>query len=372
VEPKRKRGSALHYHWFIKHNDQTTMNRFSLALSSILSLSAAKAAEPGPVIFNHFDWEIVCDNTRTCRAAGYQPDDQDDQHHYFGASVLLTRAAGPNAAVDAALQVAPADEAPNRVTMHIDGRVLGGVELKDGGGRLNAAQTQALLAAILKSSNIRWTARQREYLLSTTGASAVLLKMDEFQGRLGTPGALVRKRTRAEASVLPAITIPSVKAARVSNDEIDPQLLTVPLRRSLLAELRHTVVTKNGNECPAFDEGMPQPKDLDIRQLSRQRLLVSLTCWTAAYNSGDAYWLVNAAPPYSPVLLTDKGSDYDKGVLTSHQRGRGIGDCGNSDTWTWDGGAFIRTSAEISQLCKSFPGGAWNMPSLVTKLESQK
>ena len=36
---------------------------------------------------------------------------------------------------------------------------------------------------------------------SSTGASAVLLKMDEYQGRIGTPGALVRKGTKAEAAV---------------------------------------------------------------------------------------------------------------------------------------------------------------------------
>jgi hypothetical protein len=183
----------------------------------------------------------------------------------------------------------------------------------------------------------------------------VLLKMDEFQGRLGTPGALVRKRSKAEASVPPPIPVPSIQAARVTDDEIDPRLLTMPQRRSLLAELKRSVVTRNGNECPAFDENMPQPKSLEIRRLSKQHLLVSLTCWTAAYNSGDAYWLVNAAAPYSPVLITGNGTDYVKGVLISHQRGRGIGDCGNSDTWTWDGSQFVRTGPRSAR-CARVPG----------------
>jgi hypothetical protein len=242
--------------------------------------------------------EIVCNNTGTCQAAGYQPEDQDDQHHFLGANVSLTRAAESNASVEAELQVAPADEAPDRVAMRIDARALGEVKLRDANGKLNAAQTKAMLAAVLKSSEIRWTARQDDYVLSTTGATTVLLKMDEFQGRLGTPGALVRKRSKAEASVPPPIPVPSIQAARVTDDEIDPRLLTMPQRRSLLAELKRSVVTRNGNECPAFDENMPQPKSLEIRRPSKQHLLVSLTCWTAAYNSGDAYWLVNAAAPY--------------------------------------------------------------------------
>lgn len=302
------------------------------ALGSILLISTAQAAEPRQVVFSHFDWEIVCDNTGTCRAAGYQPEDQDDQHHFLGASVLLTRAAGPDAPVEAELQVAPADEAPDRVAMRIDSRTLGEVKLKDAGGKLNAAQTKALLAAVLKSSEIRWTARQGDYVLSTTGATAVLLKMDEFQGRLGTPGALVRKGRKDEGTVPPPLAVSSIKAARVLGDDIDTRLLTTPQRRGLLAELQRTVITRNGNECAAFDEGKPQPKSLDVRRMSKQYLLVSLTCWTAAYNSGDAYWLVNATAPYSPVLITGNGTDYVKGVLTSHQRGRGIGDCGNSDT----------------------------------------
>lgn len=348
------------------------MTKLAIALSSILLSSAAQAAEPRQVVFSHFDWEIVCDNTGTCRAAGYQPEDQDDENHFLGASVLLTRAAGPGTPVEAALQVAPADEAPDRVAMRIDGHALGDVKLKDAGDKLNAAQTKALLAAVRKRSQIHWTAGRGDYVLSTTGATAVLLKMDEFQGRLGTAGALVRTGGKAEGSVPPPVAVPSIKAARTVGDEIDPRLLSTPQRRSLLAELQRTVITRNGNECAAFDDGTPQPKSLDVRRLSKQHLLVSLTCWTAAYNSGDAYWVVNAAAPYSPALITTNGTDYVKGVLTSHQRGRGIGDCGNSDTWTWDGARFVRTGAEISQLCKSFPGGAWNMPSLVTKVEPPK
>jgi hypothetical protein len=187
-------------------------------------------------------------------------------------------------------------------------------------------------------------------VLSTTGATAVLLKMDAFQGRLGTRGTLIRKGTKAEASVPPPLSVPSIKAVRITGDHIDPRLLTAQQRRGLLAELQSTVVTKNGNECAAFDKGMPPPKNPDIRRLSQQRLLVSLTCWTAAYNSGDAYWLVNATAPYSPVLITTNGTDYVSGALTSHRRGRGIGDYGNSDTWTWHGIRFNRSGAEISQL----------------------
>nr|WP_249420927.1 DUF1176 domain-containing protein [Escherichia marmotae] len=40
--------------------------------------------------FAHKDWEVACDNTGTCRAAGYSD---------HAVSVLLTRAAGPDTSV---------------------------------------------------------------------------------------------------------------------------------------------------------------------------------------------------------------------------------------------------------------------------------
>ena len=46
--------------------------------------------------------------------------------------------------------------------------------------------------------------------ISDSGAAAVLLKMDEAQGRLGTPGALVRRGDKAEASVPAALPVPVI------------------------------------------------------------------------------------------------------------------------------------------------------------------
>jgi hypothetical protein len=43
------------------------MIKFPIALSSILLISTAHAAEPRQVNFSRSDWEIVCDNTGTCR-----------------------------------------------------------------------------------------------------------------------------------------------------------------------------------------------------------------------------------------------------------------------------------------------------------------
>ncbi|HRK87093.1 MAG TPA: DUF1176 domain-containing protein, partial [Alcaligenes faecalis] len=53
-----------------------------------MSMGSAAAQSAGAT-FSHKDWDLICDNTLTCRAAGYAKDGVDK-----GATVVLTRQAG--------------------------------------------------------------------------------------------------------------------------------------------------------------------------------------------------------------------------------------------------------------------------------------
>jgi hypothetical protein len=121
----------------------------SLLVALLCLYKPAGAAETAGIHFEHKDWEIACDNTRTCRAAGYSDDNLVDKH----ISVLLARRAGPGQAVTAKLQLAHYDDenVPHTVQMRIDERPLGTVKLNDKTliGELSPAQTTALLDAIL-------------------------------------------------------------------------------------------------------------------------------------------------------------------------------------------------------------------------------
>jgi len=236
----------------------------SLACLIVMAAGAvAHAAEAPGLGFMHGDWEITCDNTRTCRAAGYHSesasDDGDAEPNVepnaepLPVSVLLTRNAGPHAPVRAELQIGNAgaedekDELhlPLALTMSINGQALGKVAIVNDSwtADLTPAQNKALLAALTRASKIAWSDGKRTWRLSDKGAAAVLLKMDEFQGRLGTPGALVRKGTRDEGSVLPALPAPVVVAAAVPGPE--------PLRwpRARLKSLRDALKVSS-DECP--------------------------------------------------------------------------------------------------------------------------
>jgi hypothetical protein len=67
---------------------------FALVLLLPLCANAAAQGEAAGIRFEHGDWEVVCDNTLTCRIAGYCAEEDLENGC---ATVLITRAAGPGA-----------------------------------------------------------------------------------------------------------------------------------------------------------------------------------------------------------------------------------------------------------------------------------
>lgn len=333
-----------------------------LALSGMPFCQAQAAETTLPQVqFEHKDWEIACDNTRTCRAAGYQTEEIG-----ASASVMLTRAAGPDQAVTAEVQLAQNEDdskLPGVLQMFVGKQALGAIRLdrEKRLGTLSPTQTAALLAALTKNTVIEWRAGKASWTISNMGANAVLLKMDEFQGRIGTPQALVRKGDKPETGVLPALPRPVVHSVKPKDGaEIK---FTAGEHAALLAGLRQS---DQQNDCEKLHQGAP---DLNAYPLSAQTMLVSTTCWMGAYNTGEGYWITNRRAPYSPRFVTDEANEYHDGVLTAFQKGRGIADCIGYKTWTWDGKDFMLTSVSTTGMCRQFAtGGAWDFPTLVSEV----
>ncbi|KQQ86583.1 DUF1176 domain-containing protein [Massilia sp. Leaf139] len=353
------------------------MNPDPILLGFLLLLAGlplGNAAQAASLSFSHYDWEIACDNTRTCRAAGYHSEsgerlEEDGESEQLPVSVLLTRKAGPREPVQAEFQIGNPGEgetfdgwpATMTLTLRIDGKPVDKTVIRQGKWttRLGSQPTALLLAALLKQSSIAWSDGKRTWRLSDKGAAAVLLKMDEFQGRLGTPGALTRKGKEDENSVLPPLPAPVVQAAPVPADD------RVQLPRATLNSLR-SALRASTKDCEKPEPGESQP-ELHVRRLSATKLLASMPCWAGAYNTGEAYWVVNAKPPYAPELLTLDATDYSAGKLDASQKGRGIGDCWSFDERVWTGQRFVQTSQGTTGKCMNIAaGGAWSLPLLVT------
>ncbi len=329
--------------------------------------SVQAAPERGGLGFDHHDWTLACDNTRTCRAAGYQDEDGKSEP----VSVMLTRQGGPDQPVTAKLKIGDYDNhAPvPSPRLRINGKDLGPIADADGGD-LSAPQTAALLKALRQDSTILVTsADKRQWQVSDRGASAVLLKMDEFQGRLGTPGALVKPGKRNEASVPAALPMPVIR--RVGWPATRPEDTALAASASLRAAL---LAAQPADDCnvlaglPPYDDD--EPTAISVQRLDDHKLLASAVCWRGAYNEGVGYWVINAKAPYAPVLVTTGASDAADGEISMAQKGRGLGDCWVVKAWVWDGRRFQQSLDQTTGMCRLVTaGGAWEMPTLVSEVK---
>ena len=349
------------------------MTRKSLPLLAALPL-AALAFDDNGSYFEHKDWEIACDNTGTCRAAGYQTGDEAQ-----AISLLLVRDAGADAAVQGriAIQGADWDEKTARPTggeLYLDGNSLGTVTLGEGResskpdpdsyaayGSLSPAQSEAVSKAAVGSGKITFRTDKTAWTLSNEGATAVLLKMDDYQGRVGTPSALV-KRGSDKKAVPAAAKKPVIHAAAVP--DTPPRVLHAG--DAGYSALHALLAAKAGDDCDRMSEG---ENEITLYPLDSSHTLAETACWLAAYNSANYYAILS--PDLKTIAATvdiEDGYDYSDGTIESGGRGRGLGDCFSLASHTWDGKRFVTTYSAGSGQCKGFPGGAWELPTRVSTI----
>ena len=349
--------------------ETTTMRIVSAILAALLPLHAA-AFSPTGLAFSYNDWELACDNTGTCRAAGYSADEESEHT----ASVLLTRAAGASQAVSATIQIgrygenAAVDRLPARfrLALKINGQAYGTLAFdKDSlQTELSPQQVNALLAALPKRAAIEMSLGAEKWQLSDKGAAAVLLKMDEYQGRLGTAGALVRKGNAPESGVPAAVAAPRFKPAAIPKPQPGDDHFASRHEKALVQALRAATTRDDCEDLYDDSESIP----LTAVRLAPSRMLVSARCWLAAYNEGTGYWVVNDRPPFQPELVTTSASDSTATTISENQKGRGLGDCWSSMTRGWNGKSFEVVSQSTTGMCKLIaPGGAWSLPTVVTR-----
>lgn len=331
------------------------MKSACVAAALFLIALSADAAGKAPVAFTHNDWELACDNTLTCRAAGYQTDSGESQP----VSMLITRAAGLNTALDIQLQVGDDDGVKGPLRFKVGKAALS--DLDAGTASFNEGQIRAVLPELLKSDEATVTANGgKKWTLSLAGLNAVLLKMDEAQGRLGTPGALVRKGAKPESSVLPPVPIPVLNVVKPPKARPGDDMLAARIFPSL--DLNDALAQCNNQDKVSA-------KSIEVHRLNDRKVLLSLGCGVGAYNYATLLWLANDKPPYAPVSLEANGEFDDKDAsVTSSMKGRGIGDCWSTETWHFNGKDFVSTGATGDGMCRGFAGGAWTLPRYVSRV----
>lgn len=339
--------------------------QFAITLLALLNALPTAAAEPAATqsaaaYFSRKDWGLQCDNTRTCRAEGYQAETSESEP----VSMLLTRVAGPGTDPQIALQVSAEKAFDEPLQLKIGRVVVGG--LTGDIMRLTAAQVQLVLPELLKNETAAVVSAPRkplqieqQWTLSLAGVNAVLLKMDEAQGRLGTPGALVRKGSRPESQVPPPLAPPQIKGALPAA----PRESDAALAKPIFAAIEAPQLRELREQCNLGNDVSPT-----IYRLTASLVLLSVHCTFGVYNSTEMLWLASDKHPFKPTALEADGEfDVTDASVHSAQRVRGLGDCWSFKSWQWDGAGLTLTDISGNFLCRGFAGGAWQLPVYVTR-----
>jgi hypothetical protein len=134
---------------------------------------------------------------------------------------------------------------------------------------------------------------------------------------------------------------------------------------SLIKALRTTF--KDRDDCEDLFAKGARHEGFTVTRLSANKLLVTIRCWMGAYNEGMGCWVVDDSPPFHAVLVTTSASSSENGKISSAQKDRGPGDCWSGEEWAWDGKQFVPARSFSTGMCKEIePGGAWDLPTLVT------
>lgn len=328
------------------------------AASVVLFVASAWPFAAGAQSFESKDWQLVCDNVRSCRAAGYSVAGSDAP-----VSVLFSRAAGPGMPVVAELQLGtldPRSVRPGSVVMTIAGKPAGTLRVdRDNHAELPGPVAGALLKAVVGGNGVAFTAGRSAWRLSADGAAEMLDKLDEVQGRIGRPSALVRKGMQNDADVASPMAVPRFEAGNTG---------AAHLAGDDALAVRVMAAVHSDPECPLLDDGQAQAR-ARLWHLDVNRLLVSQACHAAAEGGGLGYWLANVRPPYDARPMTYQGAEFDGSTVSARTSSAPAGDCGTRQTWTWNGYRFDPSYAGTGGLCRGVKaGGAWDLPTLVSDI----
>jgi hypothetical protein len=175
--------------------------------------------------------------------------------------------------------------------------------------------------------------------ISLAGSSAALRFIDAGQGRAGGVTAAVAKGPKPASAVPPVAALPSVPSVAASGTPVKVTPALIKTMQTL-------------SQCEAEDVASSDPITGDA--IGGGKTLVLLPCGAGAYNFSTVPFVVTAGKPViarfdSPpgwtaaeerATLVNAEWDAKLGRLSSYTKDRGLGDCGSSETYVWDGAMF--------------------------------
>lgn len=330
----------------------------ALALScagTVLMAASSPAPVPGK-IETYKDWTVGCDNGLACQAVSLLPEGETEGI----ASMVITR---PSGATDPlTIEMSGFTSKADRFRAVVDGRVAATGTMQVGSETvvLTGASAMKLARAMARGKAIRVIDGAGTDLgtASLSGVSAALRYIDGQQGRAGSRGAVIATGPRMATAKKSAIPTIEVKKIAPTDMLPDASAMVALSESSPCAQERF-----GSTEDTAYSLGTGE---------NGAQALVLLNCGAGAYNfssgvyvgqrsNGGKWSFAPAEFDYGaggfsddskiPILIN---ADWDaaKQSLSSYAKGRGLGDCGSSESWVWDGAAFRLTEAKVMGECR--------------------
>ncbi len=307
----------------------------------ILLVLAAAAAQIG-TLQSYKDWIVGCDNVRVCQANALQPADSGDD----ALMLTINRGALPN---DIATLNVPLPEKTvlgAHFTLRVDGasaaaftaRTTESASLPLNGALLSALGNGQRAMLFDATGN-----KQAE--ASLAGLAAALRYMDDQQKRAGTVGALKATGSKPNADV-PAPPVAPLIVVPVPSSK-PPRTIGVKQATELIGA---------DNAACDYATGKVEPRAFRL-DATHSLVLIEHPCGNGAYNFFTSVYVLDEAGPPRPAQfdfppgmgeapadgsgeLTNGDWDPKGNRLSSYEKGRGLGDCGTSESFAWDGARF--------------------------------
>lgn len=310
----------------------------TLALLLLAADPAAGASQ------TYGDWAVACDNLRICEMTSLIGDEGDwPEDGPLAASI--SRAPGPQGGFEVSVDSA---KATGSLALAIDGKTVAQGVPREGAVRFRGPDAARIVAALIEGTILTLADGTKVITkVSLKGSSAALRFIDAGQGRAGTVTAAVAKGTKSAAGVPAGPAAPRIAALRGGGT---PATVSAALRKQMQK-----------------DSGCDEEADTAEVQtfaLGGGATLALLPCGSGAYNINSVPFVVRGGKAavadidYSgdgsgeAAMLTNAWWDDKTSVLSTHAKGRGIGDCGESARYVWNGKGFRLIELRSMDACR--------------------
>lgn len=323
--------------------------RASVFASVLACVVTGFAAQAQMRAFQH--WSVGCDNGGRCTAIGFAGEYPSADTHKLA---IVREASGRMLLRFWEILPAPYD-------VFVDGKSVARVEqrhvqetrLAPGAEAHMMITDQAIAATIVRAAaEGGWIGlgaqRQKDKDVSLAGVKAALLFMDEVQKLAGTRLAFVARGNGKAALRTPVLPLVAVPAFRSKNALADSAKAAV---------IDHHKRTASKDDCSELErpDGL---QVLESAEIEPGRFAVAVSCWRAAYQSGEMVYITDATGKSVQRAMFERYEQKNGGLVrtsgktltlasigpggqaSEFAKGRGLGDCGEASQWRWDGRMF--------------------------------